>query len=242
MSEGGWLSEDMVARANAMIEGLNAGLESSDETVGKAIRRMQKSIVEEYEKQERKENMNIEDCKTLPEFFGVEVGEVIWVEGYRYRVHKGWLYSRDRSSVDDGRVLVGCLTGQLKWSTEPPKPEMTEEEKKILREIAAWFPQSRRLFTTYGDIYLGRGVSTFMPFGGSIGGKKSKAYEVLAPILEKYGEINLDEYRGAEEEEPPFGSCDFCGYAFNSELINEYEITHCPKCGEEIEENIDLGW
>ena len=53
MSEGGWLSEDMVARANAMIEGLNAGLESSDETVGKAIRRMQKSIVEEYEKQER---------------------------------------------------------------------------------------------------------------------------------------------------------------------------------------------
>jgi len=187
--------------------------------------------------------MKIEDCKTLPEFFGVEVGEVIWVEGYRYRVHEGWLYSRDRSSVDDGRVLVGCLTGQLKWSTEPPKPEMTEEEKKILREIAAWFPrywQTLRLekdgdigvFTDYGycNYYFG------------FAEESSQAYRVLAPILEKYGEINLDEYRGAEDEESPFGSCDFCGYEFNSELINEYEITHCPKCGEEIEESIDLGW
>ena len=107
--------------------------------------------------------MNIEDCKTLPEFFGVEVGEVIWVEGYRYRVHEGWLYSRDRSSIDDGRVLVGYLTGQLKWSRHEPS-------------------------------------------------------------------------------EGEFGSCAGCGYEFNSELINEYEITHCPKCGEEIEESVDLGW
>jgi len=190
--------------------------------------------------------MKIEDMQTLPEFFGVEVGEVIWVEGYRYRVHEGWLYSRDRSSVDDGKALVGCLTGQLKWSKHEP---MTAEEENILREIAAWFPQSdrdprqscsKRLFMTHGDIYLGGDVSTFMPFGDKT--YNSKAYRVLAPILEKHGEIDLDEYRGDEDEESPFGSCDFCGYEFNSELINEYEITHCPKCGEEIEESIDLGW
>lgn len=244
MSEGGWLSEDMVARANAMIEGLNAGLESSDETVGKAIRRMQKSIVEEYEKQERKENMNIEDCKNVNEFFGVELGGHIWVEGHKCSVWKDSIHIRDYESgyTPDGQALVGCLTGQLKWSTEPPKPEMTEDEKKILREIAAWFPQSKRLFTTYGDIYLGRGVSLSMPFGDRQRGKKSKAYEILVPILEKHGEIGLDDYRGDEDEESPFGSCDFCGYEFSSELINEYEITHCPKCGEEIEESIDLGW
>ena len=33
-----------------------------------------------------------------------------------------------------------------------------------------------------------------------------------------------------------FGSCDSCGYEFNSELISEYKIKYCPKCGQEIEE------
>jgi carbonic anhydrase/acetyltransferase-like protein (isoleucine patch superfamily) len=36
-------------------------------------------------------------------------------------------------------------------------------------------------------------------------------------------------------EEPPFGACDACGKEFNSELRGEYEITHYPWCGEEIE-------
>ncbi|NLC41154.1 MAG: hypothetical protein GX763_09600 [Clostridiaceae bacterium] len=190
----------------------------------------------------KQETKKIEDMQTLPEFFGVETGEVIWVEGYRYRIHEGWLYSRDRSSVDDGRVLVGCLTGQLKWSTEPPKSEMTADEKKILREIAAWFPWwgAVHLGRKRGIVYSNVNGNWGVPF--DVADKGSKAYEVLAPILEKHGEIGLDDYRGDEDEESPFGSCDFCGYAFNSELISEYEITHCPKCGEEIEESIDLGW
>jgi len=29
----------------------------------------------------------------------------------------------------------------------------------------------------------------------------------------------------------PFGRCFNCGKEFNSELRNEYEITHCPYCG-----------
>ncbi|MPM88639.1 hypothetical protein SDC9_135743 [bioreactor metagenome] len=33
----------------------------------------------------------------------------------------------------------------------------------------------------------------------------------------------------------PFGDCRNCGKEFNSELVSEYEITHCPWCGTEIE-------
>ena len=107
--------------------------------------------------------MKIEDCKTLPEFFGVELGSPLWVEGKYFRVFEAFLISDDYDSSVDGRVLVGCLTGQLEWSRHEPS-------------------------------------------------------------------------------EGEFGSCAGCGYEFNSELINEYEITHCPKCGEEIEESVDLGW
>jgi len=32
----------------------------------------------------------------------------------------------------------------------------------------------------------------------------------------------------------PFGRCAKCGKEFNSELLGEYEITHCPWCGEKI--------
>jgi len=32
----------------------------------------------------------------------------------------------------------------------------------------------------------------------------------------------------------PFGRCAGCGKEFNSELRNEYDITHCPWCGEPI--------
>ena len=36
-------------------------------------------------------------------------------------------------------------------------------------------------------------------------------------------------------DEVPFGKCSNCGEEFNSELVNEYEITHCPWCGTEVE-------
>jgi DNA-directed RNA polymerase subunit RPC12/RpoP len=34
----------------------------------------------------------------------------------------------------------------------------------------------------------------------------------------------------------PFGRCAGCGKEFNSELRDEYEITHCPWCGERIDD------
>lgn len=156
---------------------------------------MQKSIVEEYEKQERKENMNIEDCKTVNEFFGVERKGSIWIEGKMFAVYTSYITSDWSTIEQDGKALVGCLTGQLKWSKHEP---MTEEEEKLLREIAAWMPNWRRLTITKAN---GIEVDTFnssaifeIPFA-PIRVQSSKAYEVLAPILEKYGEINLDEYR-----------------------------------------------
>ncbi len=107
--------------------------------------------------------MKIEDCKTVPEFFGVNIHDHIWVEGKRFKVYRDALGGEQSAPNEASRALVGCLTGQLKWSRHEPS-------------------------------------------------------------------------------EGEFGSCDFCGYEFNSELINEYEITHCPKCGEEIEESVDLDW
>lgn len=32
----------------------------------------------------------------------------------------------------------------------------------------------------------------------------------------------------------PFGRCQQCSKEFNSELINEYNISHCPWCGREL--------
>ena len=34
----------------------------------------------------------------------------------------------------------------------------------------------------------------------------------------------------------PFGICENCGREFNSELRGEYTITHCPWCGDEIDD------
>ena len=102
--------------------------------------------------------MKIEDCKTLSEFFGVECGDCIWVEGRKFDVYDLGLNGAGTTITQDNQALVGCLTGQLEWS----KTEPTDE----------------------------------------------------------------------------FGSCDSCGYEFNSELISEYEIEYCPKCGRKIEEII----
>lgn len=44
-------------------------------------------------------------------------------------------------------------------------------------------------------IHTADNVYAVVPFGNK--DDCSKAYEVLAPILEKYGEINLEEYREA---------------------------------------------
>lgn len=104
--------------------------------------------------------MKIEDCKTLPEFFGVSEGDFIWIDGEAFTLRR-YCLSGTGSFNNDGQALVGCLTGQLEWSTEESK-----------------------------------------------------------------------------EEEFPFGHCEGCGYEFNSELIDEYKIEYCPKCGRRIKETI----
>lgn len=73
---------------------------------------------------------------------------------------------------------------------------MTIEEEKILREVAAWFPHARTVMLRMGHIFSEHNFYKnhyFHPFGDKYEG--SKAYEVLAPILEKYGVINLNDYR-----------------------------------------------
>ena len=32
-----------------------------------------------------------------------------------------------------------------------------------------------------------------------------------------------------------FGRCPVCGYIFNSELVNEYNIKYCPDCGQALD-------
>lgn len=136
--------------------------------------------------------MKIEDCKTLPEFFGVEAGGTVWVEGIPFEVHDSHIGGPLKTFRDDGRALIGCLTGQLKWSRHEP---MTAEEENILREIAAWFFDIKIIrFDGDGDIgFIKHNGLVYYYFGFIV--DKSKAYEVLAPILEKHGEINLEDYR-----------------------------------------------
>ncbi len=121
--------------------------------------------------------MKIEDMQTLPEFFGVETGEVIWVEGIPFEVHDSHIGGPQSAPNEASRALVGCLTGQLKWSKHEP---MTADEEKILREIAAWFPniwQTLRLEKD-GDI----GIFTDYEYCNYYFGfaeESSQAYEVV---------------------------------------------------------------
>ena len=95
--------------------------------------------------------MKIEDMQTLPEFFGVETGEVIWVEGIPFEVHDSHIGGPLKTFRDDGRALIGCLTGQLEWSKHEP---MTADEENILREIAEWQNNWEALgLTNNGTIY-----------------------------------------------------------------------------------------
>ena len=36
-------------------------------------------------------------------------------------------------------------------------------------------------------------------------------------------------------DDEAFGSCPACGYTFNSELVNEYDIKYCPFCGQALD-------
>ena len=69
---------------------------------------------------------------------------------------------------------------------------MTDDEEKLLREIAAWFPDWYLLnMSGEGDIFTKVSPDSVWFYSFMRRESNSKAYEVLAPILEKYGEINL---------------------------------------------------
>ncbi|MCM1236436.1 MAG: hypothetical protein NC489_40675 [Ruminococcus flavefaciens] len=36
-------------------------------------------------------------------------------------------------------------------------------------------------------------------------------------------------------DDKEFGTCPCCHYEFNSELINEYKLRHCPRCGQALD-------
>ena len=140
--------------------------------------------------------MKIEDCQTVNEFFGVEEGDTIWVEDKEFIVAENSISGVDISMRWNTPALVGCLTGQLKWSRHEP---MTDEEENILREIAAWFPSWQTLrLEKDGDIGIFTDYKYFNYYFG-LAAHGSKAYTVLAPILEKHGEIDLDDYRREQQ-------------------------------------------
>lgn len=141
--------------------------------------------------------MKIEDCKTLPEFFGVDIHDHIWVEGKRFKVYRDALGGEQSAPNEASRALVGCLTGQLKWSKTEP---MSEAETELLREIAAWFPRWKKIYPDRGLVAVEERFAGYDIFAFGDKTDSSKAYTVLVPILEKHGEINLDEYREASNE------------------------------------------
>lgn len=69
-------------------------------------------------------------------------------------------------------------------------------EKEILTETANWFPAAKFVFTNKQGMILfeNHEGDWWIPFSGD-GERRSKAYEVLAPILDTKGTINLDKYR-----------------------------------------------
>lgn len=69
----------------------------------------------------------------------------------------------------------------------------------------------------------------------------SKGCDLELQIAEALGlEIKtVDEWIELIEQQHQFRFCHQCGYDFNSELINEYEIKHCPKCGANINNTVE---
>jgi len=50
-----------------------------------------------------------------------------------------------------------------------------------------------------------------------------------------------DDEQKRVDREFPFGGCAGCGKEFNSELRDEYGITHCPWCGTKIDDCFSHG-
>jgi DNA-directed RNA polymerase subunit RPC12/RpoP len=61
-----------------------------------------------------------------------------------------------------------------------------------------------------------------------------KKYMCGQPKLREEIDAVIELVEHYEETKYPFGRCTKCQKEFNSELINEYNISHCPWCGEPI--------
>ncbi|MCK9183085.1 MAG: hypothetical protein M0P13_09450 [Fibrobacteraceae bacterium] len=148
--------------------------------------------------------MKIDDCKTLPEVFGVKRGNSIWIDGTEYNVMSYYLRGDRTSFKQDAQALFGCLTGQLKWSTEPPKPEPNDDEVAILREAAKWLEEWYTLdIDSEGDLKCESDMSLRYrrPYGTRNSNRRQiYPYRVLVPIIEKCGVIDLRKYREEKEQ------------------------------------------
>lgn len=58
--------------------------------------------------------------------------------------------------------------------------------------------------------------------------KANKAIDIAIQALEK-------QILKKVTDDEAFGSCPECRYVFNSELVNEYDIKHCPFCGQALD-------
>lgn len=80
----------------------------------------------------KNKDMEIEDCQTVCEFFGVGRGEYVWINGEQFLIDNKNIENQSICHSDpivDSKALVGCLTGQLEWSKEPPKSKITKDEE-----------------------------------------------------------------------------------------------------------------
>jgi len=145
--------------------------------------------------------MKIDDCQNVAEFFGVKHGDSIWVDGAKYMVLVHCLRGGKTSLKQDGQALVGCLTGQLDWSKEPPKLQPNEEETAILREVAKWFEKWDMLFLDSNDALKCSNSKYYDDWPGVLSSDRQYyAYRVLVPIIKKYGKIDLRKYREDKEQ------------------------------------------
>lgn len=61
-------------------------------------------------------------------------------------------------------------------------------------------------------------------------------YNCGAPEVTGHVDEVIDLVEHYKERQYPFGRCQSCKKGFNSELISEYGITHCPWCGQALKE------
>lgn len=88
---------------------------------------------------------------------------------------------------------------------------------KTYRELKLRFPEYKLRVTKYDKVFI-----------------HNRNIEKDLYILDDDSKTNIDEKDIPKHviDDNGFGKCPECGYIFNSELRMEYEIKHCPECGQ----------